>query len=512
MLAQGFIPLPQPLFQQDVNGVIVSSQSRRQPSVVADDHASDEDEMSAEPTRSYCVIPLTSLGSRDLINIHFTDATKLPPNYDMPWRWREGVPSKSVLEKFDTLEPMNSTVGTVTGNDYRPEVRQSRVLKDLELSARKFEVPEDLWDLFPSRFAESSIEMFKNRDGAPRRWQLHAYDVGGFFARHTDGQKDPSHFGTLLLFPPAQLDDKMSRGHDAAVKIKRLNEQPPTVEPAFAGGTLILYPHGKMPVRIEPASFKCWTLVAFHLDVAHECTPVTVGRRFVFKTELDLPRTGYFDNDVPATAADRAPVTQPDGTLEYRNKIDELERKITKYKRIIASLESNQLTPRVQKILRQIEGCDKIMVAMTTPTVVAKPTSLIGEEAQLWNAVLDRWPYSTLTTIDVQHNAGDGSGGTDEFYVNEDKLGCSVIPFRNPNNHSPGDLVHTDSEYNDQTYNTVNKYRVVAICVQQRRPGQSDDDEEDSGEESVTKTTPSKNQEGNDDDNDNDTAAENLDD
>jgi hypothetical protein len=481
MLAQGFTPLPAP---------------RIQPSIVTVNPDADRPIETAETAetaaQSYCVIPLTELGARDLIRVHFPTEAKLPTKYEHSWRTRAGASGKTVLTEFDHLEPSKSTVGTAAGNEYHPGVRQSQVLKDLQLSVdrdERFELSDDIKTLFPSRFAESEFDLFRNRDDGPRMWQLHAYDVGGFFTRHTDGQKEASHFGTLLLFPPAQFSAAMPRGHDAAIKMKRLLAQPPTFEPGFAGGALILYPRGKMPVRLETAAFKCWTLVAFHLDVAHECTPVAAGRRFVFKTELDLPRTGYFDNDVTATAADRAPVPLAEGTREYRKKIDELERKIAKYQAIIAALESNQLTPRVQKILRQIDTYDdNVMVALTTPTVIAKPSALVGEEAQLWNAVLDRWPYSTLAIIEVRHNAGDGTDrGRDEFYVNEDKIPCSVIPFRNPNRAAPGDLISSDSDYNDNTYDTINRYRVIAVCVQKRRPGQTDDEDDDSNDKAGDK-------------------------
>jgi hypothetical protein len=459
------------------------------------DMTAETSETAETAAQSYCVIPLTTLGARDLVRVHFPTEAKLPPKYNHSWRTREGASSRKVLTEFDTLTPSKSTVGTGAGNEYHPEVRQSQVLKDLGLSVdrdERFEIPDNIKTLFPSRFAESDFELFKNRDDGPRMWQLHAYDVGGFFARHTDGQKDVSHFGTLLLFPPAQFAQALPRGHDAAIKMKRLQECPPPFEAGFAGGALILYPPGKMPVRLETASFKCWTLVAFHLDVAHECTPVTAGRRFVFKTELDLPRTGYFDNDVRTTAADRAPISLAAGTQEYRNKIDELERKIAKYQKIMASLESNQLTPRVQKILKRIDAsADNVMVTMTTAKVVAKPSSLVGEEAQLWNAVLDRWPYSTLSIIEVRHNAGDGTDrGCNEFYVNEDKIPCPVIPFRNPNRSTPGDHISSDSEYNDNTYDTINRYRVIAVCVQKRRPGQTDSEDDEDNDEAGDKDDP----------------------
>jgi hypothetical protein len=91
------------------------------------------------------------------------------------------------------------------------------------------------------------------------KYDVIQYGVGGFFKEHQDKRLKPSHYGTLLVFPPA-------------------------VGPfAHTGGDLIL---DKGKFRFSSSKNKEWTFIGFHTNIPHECKEVLSGNRIVLKTEL----------------------------------------------------------------------------------------------------------------------------------------------------------------------------------------------------------------------------------
>lgn len=77
-----------------------------------------------------------------------------------------------------------------------------------------------------------------------RSWQLHCYELGDYFLRHTDRRKFSRHYAPFSL----------------------------------QWGELLLY-IGETSAR-EP------NRVHFHIEISHECIPMISGRRFVLKREL----------------------------------------------------------------------------------------------------------------------------------------------------------------------------------------------------------------------------------
>jgi len=93
----------------------------------------------------------------------------------------------------------------------------------------------------------------------PLKYDIIEYKTGGFFKEHQDKQIKSTHYGTLLIFPPA------------------------LGEFAHTGGELIL-DRGKF--QFDSSKNMEWTFIAFQTDTFHECKEVLSGRRIVLKTEL----------------------------------------------------------------------------------------------------------------------------------------------------------------------------------------------------------------------------------
>ena len=376
-----------------------------------------------------------------------------------------------IFKQFDDLSPHRTTVGTAYGNVIRPDVRESSFLLLSQVEFFRKDHQPYLWGgrsfssaeiheyflrpMIPDRFSMNEISLRKGNNGENREWQLLKYTEGNFFTKHTDGKKSPRHFATVLLFPPAELSP-------------------------FTGGDLILYPDDTLvdPVRIEPSKMTEWTLVVFRVDVPHECTIVTSGARFVLKTELELPdEKPYFTNTEPTTAI--AQIREEDYAPEYLSKIAILEKKISKYRSKMEALSKDDLTDAVVNMVDNVTSGDIIVLETTK----ISPEELIGEEAQLWNEVVRRFPYSTLTTTKATSNRGDSAddGACDELRFDEEELQLqgTIHYWKNPSKHVLGKIEETRSEYNDNTYDLYYDLLVTAICVQREKFNPNEEEEEE---------------------------------
>lgn len=168
----------------------------------------------------------------------------------------------------------NSTVvvnkNIVTNHD----VRRSRILKgvtvilsllvDYGTESKLFD--ESIKKILPMNLRKAYYSMpcdysFGSAE-TENNWDMMVYDEGDFFAKHTDGRANDTHYCTLLLLPP-----------------KKINR--------YTGGDLIIY-DGPVQSVIRPHSTD-WTLIGLPLNVPHECTPIQSGRRIVFKTKFVIP-------------------------------------------------------------------------------------------------------------------------------------------------------------------------------------------------------------------------------
>ena len=161
----------------------------------------------------------------------------------------------SLEELLATQEGIKSTVGMPNGlQELHIDVRNSVHYT----SFVEFDLEKD-----------SIIHNLKNLNNEAKwfgllKYNIIEYKAGGFFKEHQDKQIKPTHYGTLLVFPPA------------------------IGEFAHKGGELTL-DRGKF--KFNSSENTEWTFIAFQTNIFHECKEVLSGRRIVFKTELysDIP-------------------------------------------------------------------------------------------------------------------------------------------------------------------------------------------------------------------------------
>ncbi len=105
-----------------------------------------------------------------------------------------------------------------------------------------------------------------------QNYDIIEYLPGGFFKEHCDKQIKKTHYGTLLIFPPA---------------LGRFSH---------TGGKLVI---NKGQFLFDSSQNTEWTFIAFHTNLPHECKEVLSGTRIVFKTELFCLQSVLRNNELP---------------------------------------------------------------------------------------------------------------------------------------------------------------------------------------------------------------------
>lgn len=342
----------------------------------------------------------------------------------------QSIDFKSFVDKYFNELAKFDTVGTKNGDEIHTEVRNSKFVDNVYLrDVNYYSLREKFEENDYYKF--SSFMKYKP-------YKLHCYEENGFFARHKDGKKNSYHIGTILIFPPCHYSK-------------------------FEGGNLILYPSSETAVVIKPSKFDQWTLVAFDLEVEHECLPVTSGKRFVFKTELEIPHDEILFNDIPAK-----PISKVLSTQYQEDKIDKLEKKINKLRAKQICIGRGVPTSKINKIINLISNSNgKVIVVLQS--YVTKIEDLDGHEALLYNEIIKKWPLSSLHLKDVDHCKGDGCDEPSDvlFFDEEDEQLENVVflYWKSPKTHKLGKLRDTRSDYNDSTYDNYHELSVSLICI-----------------------------------------------
>ena len=164
--------------------------------------------------------------------------------------------------RYGTLEQLlqtntgiPSTVGLLDGSTVsNPEFRNSTKIRTIiEFSLDSYDITKHLEKLLEG---ENDVSPYWLESP---KYDVIQYGVGGIFKEHQDKKLKPSHYGTLLVFPPA---------------IGSL---------AHTGGDLVI---DKGRLRFSSSTNKEWTFIGFHTNIPHECQSVLSGNRVVLKTEL----------------------------------------------------------------------------------------------------------------------------------------------------------------------------------------------------------------------------------
>ena len=166
----------------------------------------------------------------------------------------------TLKQLLDTGLCIPSTVGMQDGsNNLIPDFRNSYKYS----STVVFDLDPQLVEIQLQKLVSENDEVSWKKK---QKYDIIKYLPGGFFKEHSDKQIKKTHYGTLLIFPPA-FDNLQHTGGDLIIDKGRF---------IFNSST-----------NTE------WTFIAFHRNLAHECKEVFSGTRIVFKTELYSGKSIY---------------------------------------------------------------------------------------------------------------------------------------------------------------------------------------------------------------------------
>lgn len=368
---------------------------------------------------------------------------------------------------------VTSTVGnSTTGeNSVDSNIRNSFKGKDPVIISFDYSEDKpriDLQKFFPDFKFKYRYDF--NEEGDYIRWEAIQYLSGGFFARHTDGQEDNSHYGTAIILPPT---------HYNVLKGEL------TAEPVYTGGELIL---DDTEVTADESK---WKIVLFTIDTPHELKPVLSGERIIFKSKLryTIDMKYLMDSKV---------YNQP-AESNFKNLVHSLDTEINKLKKEIIKLEEEResiITCEFHEndFIKEIKEdknakknyytkswCDQFIVLLEEHYQVPTPDNFKEADKYTFNLILKHFPGCTVRVMNIggKINMGDSDARYDisfstetENYDSKDKIE-SHYKFENipvyynfKNRITPGDNITSDSVYNDQTYDRVEICDFTILYIQ----------------------------------------------
>jgi len=210
------------------------------------------------------------------------------------------------INNFDCWE--DSTVGTSEGNVINSEIRSSKKLPFKTSITRSYHkdifkindiIKDNIFNKNPS-FLEDTLYYDNNFD-------LLKYEEGDFFAKHTDGNSELNHFGTLLILPPKAYSN-------------------------YEGGELILY-DGEEEIEII-SDQNYWKIIGFNTEIPHELKPVTSGTRYAYKSKIIIPDDTtnivsiYNKNNIEYTGEEKKEESDSDNEYYYSDDDDDINEEI----------------------------------------------------------------------------------------------------------------------------------------------------------------------------------------
>lgn len=383
-----------------------------------------------------------------------------------------------------------STVSINHENVVNDDVRKSKKLSNIEIimeknhdDARKFN--KLIKKIIPPNFGYVDYRTpYKGHtlwDGVDidNDWDMLVYDENDFFTRHTDGKASNEHFCTLLLIPP-QLS-------------------------SYDGGDLILYDGSNKTVIVADSTN--WLLVGFLINVEHECTPITRGKRIVFKTkfvipsriydtysvsniqfndnsEQNTPETVDTANDLEALYKELDLIVQSKKELkkEFKKKMNLLEGNELKMENKINVAEQNLVTYQYDNLLDAVAQSDKhlVIIVLERRYDTIDPNYLIGEDRRLFTELLKKIPIKVIKLINnsVNHDMDDEKPNKkceiepysrynfpDLLYSYSEDREYQLLFQNNESYNVPGKLISRSLEYNDSTYDSVYEFLITSILI-----------------------------------------------
>jgi Rps23 Pro-64 3,4-dihydroxylase Tpa1-like proline 4-hydroxylase len=367
-----------------------------------------------------------------------------------------------LVDKFiDEIKLANnmqdSTVAINGSNIIDKKIRKSKTMKDLTLKLVHNKVTSNgdfntsfnvsVKQILPDYYNSINIDspFYYNKD--ENKWTFLAYANGGYFKKHTDGKENDDHYGTLLLFPPKKLHK-------------------------YVGGNLIIHDGlSQHTISYNDLHSTKWTLVGFPINVEHECTPVTSGCRYIFKSKLIIPSkyAKLFSNNIIPKKLTVKNDDVVNDISEVQNKINDLKNKIIEYENEIVTFNNLKPNKDIIKIMEQIDEKDgDIFIVLHRKYDSINPEDLIGNDRILYNTIFDQ--YSTIKLLQIEKCTANLGDGHEIPKLNSDTLdeifnSYTLILQKEIFGQYPGEYYDEKDEYNDQTYDTIYTINVTAIHI-----------------------------------------------
>jgi hypothetical protein len=384
---------------------------------------------------------------------------------------KNGLNSKTIKKKLSELQWIDSTVGnSKTGENIVDQtIRNS--FKGKKSMVIEFDYNENHRVLLDNFFPDFKFE-FKfdfNNEGDYIDWEAIRYTSGGFFARHIDGKKDSSHYGTAIIIPPINFN---------------LLKMELTSEPLYTGGELIVD-------DLEILADDSWKLILISIDTPHELKPVLSGERIIFKSRMTFTLDMKYLMDAKTF---NTPIECNYKKILHKidTEINELKEKIVKLEEERQSIVSGDL--HENDFIKEIKGdknkkktyyskswTNQFIVLLYNHYSIPTPDSFSDEDRYTYNLLLKHFPDATIRIMNIggQINRGDtGSSYSVSFSketenireTNEDERHYKFENLSVYQNFDdgviPGNNVNSDSVYNDQTYDNIEICDFTVLHVQ----------------------------------------------
>ena len=289
-------------------------------------------------------------------------------------------------------------------------------------------VTSEIKRILPKSIQSAPVPVFNNSYYYDQRtWTLIQYDEGDQFVKHKDGRSSDEydvHFGTLLLFPPKSFSK-------------------------FEGGELVFYDTedtDKIYTIIRPNEFDSWTLVAFPLNVFHECRVISNGTRYVFKSKITF-KANYWKFVAVESSPKPLPITEESTQKEideHNKRIVFLQERVVQFQKEmeeklrllqdetaeqiksihedIERTKEHKLKDKSLELLQKIETISSnIILILDRPYgwYGVKEESLIGEDRLLYNEIIKKYPLTKITSVKALNRfPPDYEGNTNVHGIN----------------------------------------------------------------------------------------------
>jgi predicted 2-oxoglutarate/Fe(II)-dependent dioxygenase YbiX len=311
---------------------------------------------------------------------------------------------KLKFEKFVKEVTFNqSTVGLGYTNKIDDTIRKSMETTscldtDNEYINELFKQPEFI-NMFPSYYHAFMIVPEYSFYG-----KLLKYDIGDFFARHTDGKASDNHFQTILILPPKEMNQ-------------------------FEGGELIFYTD-EGEIVITHDMLENWLFIIFRTTVPHECKPVTKGTRysFAYKYEMDYSVVSLFkgyQDPIPLEIKRNDTIKllqkKEDNENELQiidNEIEELENKLSELKTKKSSIENNLYELNMESSIMFNSSIDNlidinqlndkgIIILCKYYDSIKSPEELIGRHRIIYNYLVEKYKIVQISNLSRSAKFGE---------------------------------------------------------------------------------------------------------